>query len=603
MSFRCEHCGTENNEVQMAGQIRPEGTMYTARILARSDLDRQVVKSETSTVIIPEYELTIPPSKGQLTTVEGIIRDVVRDLSLDQPLRRIQDEPTYTKIQSLIDKLRLILADDVDEEAEENKNEIGEVKTASASQSDKPMPAFTIKIDDPAGNSFIEFKENMADPKWNLRMYHRTREQNVALGLVAADEQTDSAEAQVSGNQDAQSKGDEAGREFAVGPDGRSEEIFEFPGDVIIMSTNCERCGYRDNEIKSGTAISEKGTRITLKVEDTEDLSRDLLKSETAGLTVPEINLVLQPGTLGGRFTTLEGILDQIYEELSEKAFVTGDSGTTDAFESFLAKLKLIKNVEKPFTLILDDPLSNSHLQNPYAPDPDPNMTVLNAWANKAGLIPSDAQFTDVYGLDDELLAMVPQPVKAVVLLFPIRGALKTARKAEDERLRAEGQVPIDPTLIWIKQTISNACGTMGLLHSLMNSNVAIAPESPLAKFIDEAKGKTPEERAHLLETTPLFADIHADAASSGQTAPPENLDTDLHFTCFVQAPTASARETQTETGEMRIIELDGDRDGPIDRGKSTDFLKDVAAYIRDHVIPQSPSLELSMVALAAPLD
>ena len=29
-----------------------------------------------------------------------------------------------------------------------------------------------------------------------------------------------------------------------------------------------------------------------------------------------------------------------------------------------------------PFTLILDDPLANSHLQNLYAPDPDPNMTV-----------------------------------------------------------------------------------------------------------------------------------------------------------------------------------------------------------------------------------
>jgi len=36
-------------------------------------------------------------------------------------------------------------------------------------------------------------------------------------------------------------------------------------------------------------------------------------------MTIPEIDLVLQPGTLGGRFTTLEGILEQVYEELSEK--------------------------------------------------------------------------------------------------------------------------------------------------------------------------------------------------------------------------------------------------------------------------------------------
>jgi C4-type Zn-finger protein len=44
------------------------------------------------------------------------------------------------------------------------------------------------------------------------------------------------------------------------------------------MSTNCERCGYRDNEVKAGGAINEKGRKITLKVEDKEDLSRDILK-------------------------------------------------------------------------------------------------------------------------------------------------------------------------------------------------------------------------------------------------------------------------------------------------------------------------------------
>jgi len=145
------------------------------------------------------------------------------------------------------------------------------------------------------------------------------------------------------------------------------------------MSTNCDRCGYRDNEVKAGSAISEKGKRITLKVEDKDDLSRDILKSETCGMSIPEIDLVLQAGTLGGRFTTLEGILDQVYEELSEKVFA-GDSTLHDAddkknFEAFLRNLKEIKSVDRPFTLILDDPLANSYLQNIYAPDPDPNMT------------------------------------------------------------------------------------------------------------------------------------------------------------------------------------------------------------------------------------
>lgn len=44
------------------------------------------------------------------------------------------------------------------------------------------------------------------------------------------------------------------------------------------MSTNCQACGYRDNEVKSGGEVSALGKKITLKVEDAEDLGRDILK-------------------------------------------------------------------------------------------------------------------------------------------------------------------------------------------------------------------------------------------------------------------------------------------------------------------------------------
>ena len=66
-------------------------------------------------------------------------------------------------------------------------------------------------------------------------------------------------------------------------------------------------------------------------------------KSETCGLRIPDIDLVLQPGTLGGRFTTIEGLLDQVYEELSDKLFA-GDSaaGENKNFETFLSKLKAV---------------------------------------------------------------------------------------------------------------------------------------------------------------------------------------------------------------------------------------------------------------------
>ncbi|KAH9924712.1 zf-ZPR1-domain-containing protein [Fomitopsis serialis] len=344
MSFRCESCGFQNNEVQQAGAIRPDGTVYTLRVLSREDLNRQLIKSSTGTIEIPEFELTIPASRGQLTTIEGVLRDT---------------------IQTIIDGLKEILADHEDEDED---SAIGEVKLPrKASEKDAPMRPFTVRLDDPSGNSFIEFNGSMADPKWNMRTYHRTKQHNIDLGLINPDE-PDELLPKVNG------EGDE-------GVENANEEIFIFPGtcsscghaintlmkkvnipyfkDVIIMSTNCDKCGYRDNEVKSGSAISLQGKRITLKVEDQEDLSRDILKSETCGLEIPEIELVLTRGTL----------------ELSEKVFSDTRRGD-DKFEEFLAKLKAVKSADQPFTVILDDPLANSYLQNLYAPDPDPNMTI-----------------------------------------------------------------------------------------------------------------------------------------------------------------------------------------------------------------------------------
>ncbi|KAJ7281832.1 peptidase C12, ubiquitin carboxyl-terminal hydrolase [Mycena rebaudengoi] len=211
------------------------------------------------------------------------------------------------------------------------------------------------------------------------------------------------------------------------------------------------------------------------------------------------------------------------------------------------------------------------------------NPEVLNSWSTKAGLV-STTEFGDIYGLDESLLDMVPQPVHAVVLLFPISDESERKRKEEDAKIEKDGQPQLDPTLLWIKQTISNACGTMGLIHAIANSAVTLEPESPLAKFIDQCSGKTPEERAKLLETTPLFADIHAQAASSGQSAVPTNLDTNLHFTAV--------------TLRMRLIELDGRRVGPIDRGECTDLLKDVGKFIQTEYMSNSNSMQFSMMYL-----
>jgi ubiquitin carboxyl-terminal hydrolase L3 len=54
----------------------------------------------------------------------------------------------------------------------------------------------------------------------------------------------------------------------------------------------------------------------------------------------------------------------------------------------------------------------------------------------------------------NQLLAMIPQPVKAILLLFPARGDIEKNRIAVDEKIAKDGQHEVDPTLLFITQTV-----------------------------------------------------------------------------------------------------------------------------------------------------
>lgn len=128
-----------------------------------------------------------------------------------------------------------------------------------------------------------------------------------------------------------------------------------------------------------------------------------------------------------------------------------------------------------------------------------------------------------------------------------------------------------------------------------VQTDITLAPSSPLCKFFDECRSKPPLERSKLLENTAVFADIHASVASVGQSALPLTNDhVDQGYTCFVSAP------GEGSTGR-RVIELDGGRAGPVDRGECTDLLEDVARIARDDFIKNSKSVKFSLMYLGQP--
>lgn len=370
-SFQCDHCGYSDCGIQSGSRVQDRGVRYTLTVKGTKDFDRQVVKSDYATLRMPVIEFEQAPSKrGEITTIEGIFSAVESGLQLMQAERQKEDPKNAAKIAEFIEKL---------------------VKLKEVNS------PFEIILDDPTGNSFVENPFAPAkDSALEVLYYNRTRQQDIELGCVVEETiENGVAEKHDPSTQDTDEQDDV--------PQSLTDEVLTFPTNcpscnspcetnmklidipffkqVVIMATVCGVCGKRDNEVKSGTGIEPTGTRITLHLTDPSDLNRDVLKSDTCAVRIPELELELEEGTLGGQFTTIEGLLTQVKEQLQRtNPFVIGDSSkdnTRTKMDEFCARLqRVITGETLNVHLILDDPTGNSFMQNVYAPEQDPEMTV-----------------------------------------------------------------------------------------------------------------------------------------------------------------------------------------------------------------------------------
>jgi len=148
---------------------------------------------------------------------------------------------------------------------------------------------------------------------------------------------------------------------------------------VIIMATTCDACGHRTNEVKSAGAIKDHGCRLSLRIEKEEDLKRDVLKSDTCNLAIPELDFEVGWGALSSRFTTVEGLLTATKEQLQEHGnMLMGDSAPEikrEQMTNFLTKFDDIVALKLPVTLVLDDSAGNSYIESLNAPLDDERLS------------------------------------------------------------------------------------------------------------------------------------------------------------------------------------------------------------------------------------
>jgi len=217
------------------------------------------------------------------------------------------------------------------------------------------------------------------------------------------------------------------------------------------------------------------------------------------------------------------------------------------------------------------------------------NPELMNEYIWKLGVSPK-FQFHEI--LSSELLDTVPQPVYAVLCLFPISEASEKHKAEEAAAIEKNGQQS-SKNVYFTKQTIGNACGTVGLVHAILNNShiLQLDPNKFFAKFRELTVQATPDERAKLLEENDDVEVEHQAVASEAKSDVSHEVNANLHFNAFVCV-------------DGNIYELDGRKSTPINHGKSSraTLLQDAMKIIQGFM-NRAQDIRFNMVALGNRAD
>ncbi|XP_011804444.1 PREDICTED: ubiquitin carboxyl-terminal hydrolase isozyme L1 isoform X2 [Colobus angolensis palliatus] len=198
------------------------------------------------------------------------------------------------------------------------------------------------------------------------------------------------------------------------------------------------------------------------------------------------------------------------------------------------------------------------------------NPEMLNKVLSRLG-VAGHWRFVDVLGLEEESLGSVPAPACALLLLFPLTAQHENFRKKQIEELKGQ---EVSPKVYFMKQTIGNSCGTIGLIHAVANNQDKLGFEK-----------MSPEDRAKCFEKNEAIQAAHDAVAQEGQCRVDDKVN--FHFILFNNV-------------DGHLYELDGRMPFPVNHGASSEgtLLQDAAKVCREFTEREQGEVRFSAVAL-----
>ena len=202
---------------------------------------------------------------------------------------------------------------------------------------------------------------------------------------------------------------------------------------------------------------------------------------------------------------------------------------------------------------------------SPLSNDPE----VMTQYAQTLGLIPDSFQCSEVFSLDPEMLAFLPPNPKSLIFLYPIGPSNGTL-----ENRHQNDPINSNPQPWFSYQTLSNACGTIAIIHTILNNlNIFLIKENSwLDNFIKISQNMSPEERGKFIEKDDSVKSTHEATAISDDT-PFVEQDLENHFIAFIEF-------------NNQLYELDGRKPQPICHGPITNLIENATNIIQNDFYP-----------------
>ncbi len=130
-------------------------------------------------------------------------------------------------------------------------------------------------------------------------------------------------------------------------------------GEVMYISAKCQ-CSFRFADTM--ILASKEPMRYEMSVETPEDLDARVIRSTSGTIRIPEMGIVIEPGTVSESYiTNIEGILQRVQSVLmTASRWVQEDEEKFSRSQELLRMLEEVIAGKEKITVIIEDPLGNS---------------------------------------------------------------------------------------------------------------------------------------------------------------------------------------------------------------------------------------------------